>query len=64
MTIVGYRTLIISSVVTVLGALQGLDWVNLIPNDPQAAGWVMTAIGVLMASLRVITTGPVGGASK
>ena len=56
----GYRTVLLGAVVTVVGALQGLDWAALIPNNPQAAGWVVSGIGVAMTVLRFVTSTPVG----
>ncbi|OJW25867.1 MAG: hypothetical protein BGO51_15585 [Rhodospirillales bacterium 69-11] len=57
----GYRTIVAAAVLTVLGALQGLDWAQLIPNNPEVVGWVLTGIGAVMAVLRVVTKTPVGG---
>ena len=56
----GYRTLAVAVVIAIAGALQGLNWVDLMPNDPKAAGWLVTGLGVLMGALRSITTGPMG----
>jgi hypothetical protein len=56
----GYRTVLLGAVVTVVGALQGLDWVALLPNSPQVAGWVVSGIGVTMTVLRFITSTPIG----
>lgn len=55
----GYKTAIVAALIAVFGALQGLDWLNLISN-PQIAGWVATAIGVVMFVLRAMTTTPIG----
>ena len=55
----GYRTLVLGAVLTVLGALQGLNWVDLVHN-PQIAGWVVSGIGVVVTILRAVTSTPVG----
>jgi hypothetical protein len=55
----GYRTLIAAALVAVVGALQGLDWTSLLPANPRAAGWVVTALGIAMMALRAVTTTPV-----
>ena len=60
----GYRTIIVAIGITVIGALQGLDWVHLLPDNPQAVGAVTTGIGIAMAILRLMTSTPVGGAPK
>ena len=53
----GFKTAIVSLALVVLGALQGFDWATLI-SDPQTAGWVVSAIGVVMMVLRAITDSP------
>ncbi len=55
----GWWTMIGALAVVVVGQLQTWDWVNLV-HDPVSAGWVITGLGVGMAALRYITTGPVG----
>ncbi|MCB1500451.1 MAG: hypothetical protein KDK07_11800 [Bauldia sp.] len=55
----GWRTLAVSLAISVAGALQSTDWTTLVPED--RVGPVMVGIGVLMAVLRVVTDGPVGG---
>lgn len=55
----GYKTVIVAALIAVFGALQGLNWVDLVSN-PQIAGWVVTAIGVVMFVLRSLTTTPIG----
>ena len=57
----GYRTAIVAAAVAIVGALQGLNLVQLIPDNPQVAGWIATGLGVVMFVLRAITTGPIGG---
>ena len=57
----GYKTVIAGAIITVVGALQGLDWASLLPGNPQAAGWVVSGIGIVMTVLRFITNTPVGG---
>jgi hypothetical protein len=56
----GYRTVFIAALVAIVGALQGLDWVALIPNNPQAVGYITMGIGVVFAGLRAITDSPLG----
>jgi len=55
----GYRTVLIASLIAVFGALQGLDWVSLIP-DANVAGWIVSGIGLVMFVLRWFTTTPIG----
>lgn len=50
----GYKTLLVGSIVTVLGAVQALDWVHLVPN-PATAGWIVSALGIIMMVLRMLT---------
>lgn len=54
----GYKTIIVGAALTILGAIQGLDWAHIITN-PTAAGWVVSGIGVVMMILRALTTTPV-----
>jgi hypothetical protein len=49
----GYKTLIVASLITVLGVVQGLDWVHLV-TSPGAAGWIVSIIGVVMMILRAM----------
>jgi len=55
----GYRTIIVAVLVAIFGALQGLDWVHLVP-DARVAGWIVSGIGLVMFVLRWFTTTPVG----
>ncbi|SER05026.1 hypothetical protein SAMN05216548_110152 [Faunimonas pinastri] len=55
----GWKTVTISALIAIFGALQGLDWANLIPNATYA-GWIISAIGVVMLVLRTLTRTPVG----
>lgn len=54
----GWKTLIFSSAVALVGVLSATDWVQLLGSTK--AGWVVTAIGVVSALLRFATTGAVG----
>lgn len=54
----GFRTIILAVAVTAVGAVQATDFVQLIPDDPQTVGWIMTGLGVAMALLRQLTTTP------
>lgn len=56
--LVGYKTVVLAAVLSVLGTLQGLDWVVLVSNA-QTAGWVVSFIGVTIAALRAVTTTPI-----
>jgi hypothetical protein len=55
----GWRTLAASLAISVAGVLQSTDWTTIVPED--RVGPVMVGIGALMAVLRVVTNGPVGG---
>lgn len=57
----GYKTAIIAALVAVVGALQGLNWADLIPTDPQTVGWLTSGLGLVMFVLRWVTTTPIGG---
>lgn len=61
----GYKTIIVAALVAVFGALQGLDWVHLLPmtTGPETAGWIATGIGVVMGILRFLTNTPIGKSS-
>ncbi len=54
----GWRTLLVSLAIAIVGVLQSTDWRSLIPEE--RVGPVMMAIGVVMAVLRLATNGPVG----
>lgn len=54
----GWWTVLASLGVVVIGQLQTWDWTTLV--TPQNAGMIVTGLGVLMAVLRFLTTGPVG----
>ena len=54
----GYRTLLFSLVVAIVGVLQSFDWATVI--SPEHAGITLTAIGVASAVLRFLTSTPVG----
>ena len=55
----GWKTLVASLAIAVVGVLQATDWTTVVP--PDKVGPVRVGIGVLMAVLRVVTSGPVGG---
>lgn len=57
----GYKTLIWSLLLAVVGVLQAFDWTTVVPASAQ--GWVLIAIGAVTAALRYVTTTPVGKAS-
>ena len=54
----GYRTLLFSLAVAVVGVLQSFDWATVVP--PEQAGFALTIIGVAGAILRFLTSTPVG----
>ena len=54
----GWKTLIFSAAVALIGVLSAADWVQLLGS--QKAGYVVTAIGIVSAVLRFVTTGAVG----
>lgn len=54
----GYRTLLFSLAVAIVGALESFDWTDLVP--PDQAGLALTAVGVAAAVLRFLTSTPVG----
>jgi hypothetical protein len=56
----GYRTLLFSLAIAVVGVLQSFDWATVVP--PEQAGVALTVIGVAAAILRVLTNTPVGAA--
>ena len=60
----GYKTLIFSSLVVILGAVQSLDWAALLPNDPQEQGLVVVAIGFMISIFRVFSNTTVGTATS
>lgn len=55
----GYRTLLFSLAVAIVGVLQAFDWATLVP--PEQAGIAFTVVGVAGAILRFLTSTPVGG---
>ena len=56
----GWRTLMFSLAVAGVGVAEATDWARLVPDGPDK-GWWLFWIGLAVAWLRVITTGPVGG---
>lgn len=57
----GWKTIIVGALVAAVGALQGMDFTQVLPNDPQTQGWIVTGLGAVMLVLRFLTSGPVGG---
>jgi hypothetical protein len=55
----GWRTLFFSLLVATIGVAEATDWAAIIPDGP-ARGWVLLAIALAIAWLRVITTTKVG----
>ena len=54
----GWKTLLASLAIAIMGVLQATDWTTIVP--PDGVGPVMVGIGVLMAVLRAVTDGPMG----
>lgn len=54
----GYRTLLFSVAVAVVGVLQSFDWASVVP--PEQAGIALTVVGIAGAVLRFLTSTPVG----
>jgi hypothetical protein len=54
----GYRTLLFSLGVAIVGVLQSFDWASVIPAEQ--AGVALTVVGVVGAALRFLTSTPVG----
>lgn len=55
----GWKTVIIGALVALVGFLQGIDWIQLIPNNPTTVGWVVSGLGVVMFVLRTLTSTPI-----
>ncbi len=51
------KTAWVGAAVTVVGALQALNWAQLIPSGP-AAGIIASGLGVMMIVLRFLTSKP------
>jgi hypothetical protein len=51
------KTAWVGAAVTVVGALQALNWAQLIPSGP-AAGIIASGLGVAMIALRFFTSKP------
>lgn len=54
----GWRTLLVSLAIAVVGVLQSADWATIVPAEH--VGTVMLVIGVLVAALRTLTDTPLG----
>jgi hypothetical protein len=54
----GYRTLLFSLAVAIVGVLQSFDWAMIVA--PEHAGIALTVVGVASAVLRFLTSTPVG----
>lgn len=58
-TLKGWKTLGFAAFVSIVGFLETVNWVDVVP--PEHQGPAMIGIGIVMAVLRVVTTTPVGG---
>ena len=54
----GWKTILLAASVAVIGALEALDWTNIIKGDN--AEFIIAIIGVAFAYLRSVTNTPVG----
>lgn len=54
----GWKTLIFAAAVALVGVAESADWVSLLGSE--TAGYVLTAVGIVSAALRFLTTTPVG----
>ena len=54
----GWKTIILSIVVTIIGALEAFDWANIIPDKFE--DFLLPIVGALFLYLRTITTTAVG----
>ena len=55
----GWKTIIFSGAVALLGVAQATDWTSVLGTSPYV-GWIVTGIGIAGAILRTVTTTPVG----
>jgi len=51
------KTAWVGAAVTIVGALQALNWTQLIPSGA-AAGYIASGLGVVMIVLRFLTSKP------
>jgi hypothetical protein len=54
----GWRTVMLSLLLAVVGVLQTADWATIVP--PRQVGPVMLVIAIVVAVLRVLTDTPLG----
>ena len=59
----GWRTVLFALLVATVGVLEATDWASIVPDGP-AKGWILLAIALAIAWLRVITTTPIGGRER
>lgn len=55
----GFRTIIFGVIISVLGFLEGFDWVSILPAG-SFTGFVITGIGAAIIWLRKITNTALG----
>jgi hypothetical protein len=58
MRLKGWRTVLLSMAIAVVGVLQTADWATIV--GPAQVGPTMLAIAIVMAVLRTVTDTPVG----
>jgi hypothetical protein len=54
----GWKTMIVSSVLAIVGVLQTADWATIV--SPQHVGPTILVIAIVVAVLRSVTSTPVG----
>ena len=54
----GWKTILLAVAVVAIGALEALDWTNIITGDN--APFIISGLGIIFAYLRKITNTPVG----
>ena len=56
----GWKTLLFSLLVAILGVVQTFDWATVIPQNHTWSGIIMVALGAFFAALRAVTNTSVG----
>lgn len=54
----GWRTILLSVAVSVVGALEAFNWAEVIPDAIEP--YVLPVVGVIFMYLRTVTTTPLG----
>jgi len=61
-TVKGWKTMIVSAVLAIVGVLQTADWATVV--SPSHVGPTILGIAILVAVLRAMTDTPVGGRAR